>query len=315
MRDVKYDIARSFAMVWVVGIYHLSEYVFTSPLHESQWARMVTWGCLGAFTFISAYFLAGKYEFANWMHIRAFYKKRLIRFYPLFIISALSLFLIGFNDWEQTWRGLIGISTFSAPQINTLWYISMLMGFYLLTPFMSRGGIFYKLIIYLLIVGIVVLLKMFHAEVDNRFFYYLTIYEAGIIFSKHIPIRLQKQFYVSNLIFIMGCIIYTICLLWVVYHPNILCMMIGGFIGCGLLLLISERIANTYNFSRLINFFSYGSMAAYLFHRQIFYIGLSVYDPTDMWKKIIYLVAIVLPIIFIISYYIQRYYDRLIIHR
>ena len=59
MRDMKYDIARSVAMIWVVGIYHLSEYLF-SPLHELQWARMVTWGCLGTFTFISAYFLAGK---------------------------------------------------------------------------------------------------------------------------------------------------------------------------------------------------------------------------------------------------------------
>ena len=27
MRDLKYDIARSFAMIWIVGIYHMSEYV------------------------------------------------------------------------------------------------------------------------------------------------------------------------------------------------------------------------------------------------------------------------------------------------
>lgn len=139
MRDMKYDIARSVAMIWVVGIYHLSEYLF-SPLHELQWARMVTWGCLGTFTFISAYFLAGKNEFNNWTQIRAFYGKRLLRLYPLFVLSALTLLLIGFNNWEQTWKGVLGVSTFFAPQINTLWYVSMLIGFYLLTPFCNGAG-------------------------------------------------------------------------------------------------------------------------------------------------------------------------------
>ena len=46
MRDLKYDIARSFAMIWIVGIYHMSEYV-SLPLHTQQWARIVTWSCLG----------------------------------------------------------------------------------------------------------------------------------------------------------------------------------------------------------------------------------------------------------------------------
>ena len=288
----------------------------TPPLHELQWARMVTWGCLGTFTFISAYFLAGKYEFENWTQIKTFYKKRLIRFYPLFIVSALTLLLIGFNNWTQTWRGVLGISTFVAPQINTLWYISMLIGFYLLTPILSRRGIIYKLFVYLLVVGVVaVFSSLFHTGVDNRFFYYFTIYEAGILFSRHVSSSAQNQIYTSRFIFIIGYIIYLGCLLWVIYQPRAICMMIGGFIGTVLLVLSSCQLSRIFNFGRLINFFSYGSMAAYLFHRQIFYIGLSVYDPTDMWKKIIYLVAIVLPIIFIISYYIQRYYDRLIIHR
>lgn len=35
MRDLKYDIARSFAMIWIVGIYHMSEYV-SLPLHTQQ---------------------------------------------------------------------------------------------------------------------------------------------------------------------------------------------------------------------------------------------------------------------------------------
>lgn len=133
MRDLKYDIARSFAMIWIVGIYHMSEYV-SLPLHTQQWARIVTWSCLGVFTFISAYFLSGKNTFFNFSDIFLFYKKRLLRFYPLFFVAAITMLLIDFNDWDQTWRGLLGVSSYYAPQINTLWYISMLIGFYLITP-------------------------------------------------------------------------------------------------------------------------------------------------------------------------------------
>lgn len=105
MRDLKYDIARSFAMIWIVGIYHMSEYV-SLPLHTQQWARIVTWSCLGVFTFISAYFLSGKNTFFNFSDIFLFYKKRLLRFYPLFFVAAITMLLIDFNDWDQTWRGL-----------------------------------------------------------------------------------------------------------------------------------------------------------------------------------------------------------------
>lgn len=300
-------------MIWVVGIYHLSEYLISHPLHELQWARMVTWGCLGTFTFISAYFLAGKYDFENWTQIKTFYKKRLIRFYPLFLVSALTLLLIGFNDWTQTWRGVLGISTFVAPQINTLWYISMLIGFYFLTPILSRRSIIYKLFVFLLVVGGgAVFSRLFHTGVDNRFFYYFTIYEAGILFSKHVPVSTQNRFYASKSLFIVGCILYVSCLFWVLYQPRTICMMVGGFIGTALLVLSSCRLTHVFKSVRLINFFSYGSMAAYLFHRQIYYIGLSVYSPVDEYWKAIYMIAVILPIVFIISYYIQHYYDRLL---
>lgn len=72
MRDIKYDIARSLAMIWIVGVYHLSEYI-NLPLHEQQWARVITWGCLGTFTFISAYFLARKNELKRKDQILTFY--------------------------------------------------------------------------------------------------------------------------------------------------------------------------------------------------------------------------------------------------
>lgn len=311
MRDMKYDIARSLAMIWVVGIYHLSEYLY-SPLHDLQWARMVTWGCLGTFTFISAYFLSGKSEFTTRCQLFAFYKKRLLRFYPLFVLSAMTLFLIGFNDWEQTWKGVCGISTFFAPQINTLWYISMLIGFYLLTPFLQRGGVVYKLLAYSLIMAGAVLFKLlFHTGVDSRFFYYFTVYMAGIVFARHVPPPVQGLLYSSRKLLLTASVVYLFCMVWVLERPDSLIMMAGGFIGVFLLVAYSGLLAGFSGMNTWIRFFSYGSMVAYLFHRQIYYCALAVYNPSEGWARMCYLALIVLPVIFVVSYCIQHCYDRL----
>lgn len=89
-------------------------------------------------------------------------------------------------------------------------------------------------------------------------------------------------------------------------------MMVGGFVGTFLLLSGSNRLANWSCIGKPIRFFSYGSMAAYLFHRQIYYCGLFVYNPENEWWKAGYLVLVILPVIFFISYCIQLCYDRLI---
>lgn len=313
MRDIKYDIARSLAMIWIVGVYHLSEYI-NQPLHEQQWARVITWGCLGTFTFISAYFLTGKNELKRKDQILTFYKKRVKRFYPLFVLSALTMLLIGFNTSEQTWKGLLGISTFCAPQINTLWYISMLMTFYLLTPFLQQGTIVHKLFKYITIITIVILFKIiFHTGVDNRFFYYFTVYMIGVICARHASSMLEHNLYSSRWLQICGWLIYITCITIIMIKPDMpILMMIAGIISIYLLLTLSKQITKFPKLNRLTQFFSYGSMAAYLFHRQIYYIGLSIPGMQGANSHtLLYLIFIVLPIIFIISYYIQLYYDRL----
>ena len=171
----------------------MSEYV-SLPLHTQQWARIVTWSCLGVFTFISAYFLSGKNTFFNFSDIFLFYKKRLLRFYPLFFVAAITMLLIDFNDWDQTWRGLLGVSSYYAPQINTLWYISMLIGFYLITPpLVLCGKLQYKLLLYtIIILGICICKFIFRTGVDNRVFYY---FNKSVDKYINLTNRLLRRFY------------------------------------------------------------------------------------------------------------------------
>lgn len=133
-RNVRYDIARSISILWIVVVFHLSAYLGkTYNLNNNLACNELTWAALGCFSFISGLFI-GKKSLSGIGEILLFYKKRLLRIYPLFFISAISLYLISYNGLTETVHGLLGISAFTGKQPLTLWYISMILFFYLISP-------------------------------------------------------------------------------------------------------------------------------------------------------------------------------------
>ena len=134
------------------------------------------WSCLGTFSLISGYLIGGKYNCNTIKDALFFYKKRVIRFFPLFFLSAILLCFIGFNTLNQTVIALLGLSPFISPRPFTLWYISMIMIFYLLSPIVLRGKRLYRCL--LLFIGIVILSRFI--DVDLRFIFNLFLYLVGI---------------------------------------------------------------------------------------------------------------------------------------
>ena len=145
VRDMRFDIARSLCMIYVVGVFHLTQYLGDSQEyylgHSPVGSRFVS-STLGVFSLISGYFIGIKYGFKDRTEVLQFYKKRLVRFFPLFFIAALLLWLIGFNTLGQTICALMGVGCLVPENLypQTLWYISMLMIFYLITPTLVRGA-------------------------------------------------------------------------------------------------------------------------------------------------------------------------------
>ena len=91
------------------------------------------------------YFLR-KYPFRDRADVLTFYRKRFSRFYGLYFLSAITLLIGGFftdkswfDSYHQFFLTLCGLTTFSPPQPGTLWFMSMLMFFYLVTPFIQYG--------------------------------------------------------------------------------------------------------------------------------------------------------------------------------
>lgn len=146
-RDLSFDVTRVVCTLWIVGIWHLMNYIpnqapaaLTTGIGEP-----VTITALSCFMFISGYFLR-KYPFRDRADVLTFYRKRFSRFYGLYFLSAITLLIGGFftdkswfDSYHQFFLTLCGLTTFSPPQPGTLWFMSMLMFFYLVTPFIMAN--------------------------------------------------------------------------------------------------------------------------------------------------------------------------------
>lgn len=135
-RIIQFDFIRGLCMLYIVGFYHLNNY-----LHPDLWfsgimseiVESMTTAVLATFTFISGYMLR-RYEVRSWDDVKGFYRKRLLRFYPLFILSAVGLYILRYTDLQQLILGISGFALFTEAPIKTLWYISILMLLYAVTP-------------------------------------------------------------------------------------------------------------------------------------------------------------------------------------
>ena len=156
---------------------------------------------LACFTFISGYFLR-KYNFNTLTDVKSFYVKRIKRFYVLFFISALLLFIMRWMDLKCFITTVLGIGTFSLPSCRTLWYMSMLMLFYLLSPFFKQKSIG-KICSLGLFLILGVLFKI--GAVDIRVLMYMPFYLLGIY-----SIDLEKYYSWKLFVCLFVCLFETI---------------------------------------------------------------------------------------------------------
>lgn len=311
-RVVSFDIARALFTLEIIAFWHLMDYLpnhyvltgFALCVGES-----LTHIALAGFTFLSGYFLS-QYHFNCKRDWWAFYKKRLIRFYPLFLLSALSLYVVGFLmhhgwfiDTKQFILCITGLSPLFPPTAMTLWYISMIMMFYMLTPTILTP----KKVINRLFVAVVLLLVFISFDkwvngVSGTLFLYYPFYVLGLLLPKSCVAWLEQNRWLGLLGSLMCIVVLHI------WCPDCVYMIMA----CGIVFVLSLcNIAKDVNVTnKFFTVLSYSSMAAYLFHRQI-YGTLEVI--VNSWGGVNLAIALILfvPVVFISSYIIQKIYDKL----
>lgn len=304
-----FDCARALCMLYIVCVWHLYRNIQWNINLDTPLFNSITRGALAAFFFISAYFL-GKRPVRSFRDALGFYKKRLLRFYPLYFIactSLLAVFLITGVEYIESVRQyvltLFGLSTIFTPAPATVWFISMLILFYLITPLVNAlGKAWQKAACIAVLFALLLILRQAGFEADARLLLYLPVYGLGLILAKtEIPQKpCLPALLVSLAAFIAGVLLSArfdaFAMQYLVMLPFIPLVIEAGKI-----------IACCGPLERIFKFISYGSMVAYLFHRQFFGVLLSILGKFPVW----FAYLLVVPALLAVSWLVQRIYDRI----
>ena len=189
------DIIRALCILWIVVVWHGNDYL---PM-EYHWSSVVVPGIvtkvvLFLFTLLSGMLLS-KYNFWAKEDVWNFYKRRFGRFYILFFIAVLLFYLCGFYTLKTSIKCISGISMFIGQAPFTLWYISMLMVFYILTPILQYRFNMSWLRIFspILVFAGIVLLRVFNVTTDNNLILYFISYELGLLIGEKVTTWLRDH--------------------------------------------------------------------------------------------------------------------------
>ena len=317
-RIIYLDNCRALCMLWIIGVWHLLGYCEITGWMTSPYARAITNGVLASFTLISGLFL-GRKECIDKKDIIVFWKKRLIRIYPLFFISCTSFYLIhlyfGYhyiNSSRQYILTLLGLATFVGESPQTIWYISMLIMYYFISPLIlsiQRRNIRYGIVVILYLV--LIMLKIMGSRVDTKIIVLFPFYFVPLLLSNKILTAFENDQLIFKLIpvSIIGFVIInsSVC-----YNSA---SVMFSIISSLLFLCITVSLAKVISRIKLINhilyYFGYASMVAYLFHRQWYGLIQFTFFRSQNAVPLYAAYLIMLPSIIVIAYVVQRIYDRI----
>lgn len=317
---IKYlDNVRALCMIWIVGVWHMSDYCGVTI--SNACTQNITYGVLGAFTFLSGMMMGGwKNRIRSAKDVFYFYEKRLIRMYPLFALSCTSLLLLHYLANVQMISGvtqyiftMVGLSCVFTPAPGTIWYISMILLFYIITPFLVyKNDLNDKSVVLksVLLYGLFILIKVTNIRfVDERLLILFPTYSMGLMINKE---KIVESFKCNYIRFFLGLIAFCV-------------MSVAEFKGVVILSGTVTKIAYTISVvilfivfimeagkcfkgitEKILSRISYSSMCAYLFHRQIYGVISKMFGNFSVLIALISFISVI-----IISFYIQKIYDLL----
>lgn len=304
-RWVEFDILRSFAVIWIIAIWHFSNYFspnscFGNIVNESSCITM-TKVMLSLFMFLSGLFT--NTVFSNGKDIKSYYIKKAKRFYPLYAVATFTLYfttipetIVFYDSPLQLILSLFGLATLFHQAPSTLWFMDMLLFLILITPFlMWKSNKWIKAIKMILLCCIAYILCMRLGCMDSRYVLYMPFYMMGLYITPNEFLNISTKFGVLSIAF-------AIFLLLLGKHHFVLDIIANLFLiifGGAIASLLCRFVVGT-KFRHVVKLISYSSMCAYFFHRQLYALGIISHLP-------IYFIPI---LVFVISYYIQVIYDR-----
>lgn len=290
---------------------------------------------LALFTFISGYALYKNN--APMSSIKTFYKKRLLRIYPLYILAFFSYVIISnFHLWKEFTpvslaAHILGLQILVYPYIqpdSLLWYIGMLLIFYAVYPFLIKKSETPKKLLWnagAVLISLIFLRTCF-GLIEVRTFVYFPIFIVGILTAwTGIPDKLKTSapIVLVPLIFIR--------LEWItedgtdpINHgiiPVVLSLSLMLLFFCIVFFEGVKSMQLNSRISAIVSKMAVSSYPMYLFHPLVLYSLKGVYSYlmrgtySQHFNPVafdLFMIFIFVPIFFIICYYIQVLEKRIL---
>lgn len=310
-RDATIDFLRAGCILYIVGYWHLVPYTDAFPGYANSLTECLKDVALGTFVFCSGLLLAGRRIALTRAAVSAFYMRRVVRIYPLYVVALVLFGAAGLADRTVIVNAILLLSMFNPPAPYTLWFVSMIMTFYLATPFLARLAEFpyrYLLTGILMLVCAVLVHERVHT-LDTRFIQYLPCFLFGIAYKRMAGLERLVRPRTALLLVLM----IPAFLLYQLQHGAGGSAAMGRIpavlVGTLLLFQSTTLLARRYNSPGVLRL-AYASFCIYLFHRVIFQLSIDLYFPADGVARLAYLLGVALPATVVISYYAQCAYDR-----
>jgi peptidoglycan/LPS O-acetylase OafA/YrhL len=302
------DALRAICALYIVGLWHILDYVPGMSFLCNEYTVKFTVIILGIFVLLSGYLMGNKPIALSTKSIFEFYTRRLLRIYPLYLLALFMFFFLKISDLITLGKAIILVSMFYGPAPATLWFITMILTFYLLTPlFILTKNKKQFMLVALIILFSILLGFYFTNNLDNRLIIYFFPYVIGLYLSKFKIMPSRGSVIFSGF--------FAFCLF--LFENNISEQMLSNTLLASIIPILVFSMARNLNipkfFHRYISILSCAGYAMYLFHRPIYKIFKYIYFPQGTLFQFVYLFIICLVVIIPISLISQRVYDFLLL--
>jgi peptidoglycan/LPS O-acetylase OafA/YrhL len=314
-RDFSLDVLRSVAILYIVGFWHLQEYSPSLSFYNDS-TLLLTNIVLALFFYISGYLLSSRYEIDGVSDLLHFLKKRIVRIYPMFVGTLAVFGIMHLISPGTALRGALLTNMITGETLRTLWFVSVIIHFYLMTPFFLNRFSPARTVAYSS--GFFVLLLVINYRtgyIDLRFAQYLPAFVMGILVAR---VSVMEEFLKNRVMLIL-----SLALLvggFIAYSRfdglySRLFISIGTFlVSLGIILYLGRLFSRFCN-RKFVGFLGYSSYALYLLHRISFSVGKRFFIPDGILPSILYLAGVILPVTVIMAFFLQKAYDKLVVER
>ena len=314
-RNIGIDLLRGLCIIYIVCFWHMLNYTNAVPNYNNIVTYRITWIILATFVFISGYFIGqGAFEIKK-QYIVSFYTKKVIRIYPLYLSSIMLFMYLGLLDLKTSIKAILMVSMFLRPSPPTLWFVTMIMTFYIISPVLIFACKNIKLItiiiMYVIFSSLCMLYYYFTFFLDVRIIMYLPAFIFGLFVAINGESKVDNKYlFIALFIGILGILISFLSNTQYIAVNWLLATMMVTIFPYFLFIAFRKIPFHNIKIIRLVISLSYSSYCMYLFHRPIYVFFTEKYFPSSDSLQLIYLLVFCFPCIAIFSFSVQKLYDN-----